>query len=751
MKALPEILFISTYPPRECGIATYTHDLIQAISTSYQDSFEIRICPVENSDQIHEYPTDPRTILVADNTSSYIALSQELQADKNVKLVVLEHEFGLFESHKTHLEALLNSIDQPIIVAFHTVLPRPNEEHKNLVKNYAKQAASLVVMTFSSSEILQRDYEIPAEKITIIPHGTHLLEHSNKEDLKREFLLEGKTVLSTFGFIGTSKSIETTLQALPAIIQKIPSVIFLIIGKTHPNTVAKEGESYRQFLEEMILDLGLQEHVRWINYFLPTPELLDYLTLTDIYLFTSNDPNQAVSGTFSYAISSGCPVISTRIPHVEEVLTANMGVIIDFNQPKQVADAAIKLLKNKPLRTQMRINSLQNMAHSAWENSAILHVNLFQKMAGSVFQFKFKNPSINLLQIERLTTAFGMLQFSHINEPDPLSGYTIDDNARALIAMCEQYTESENSNDLALVRVYLNFIQFCQQPNGSFLNYVSFDRQFTSQNEEVNLEDSIGRTIWALGFVLSKQEYLPKSIVSQADMIFTKALLGIEVIHSTRAMAFLIKGLYYANKPENLPLIDLFAKRLAAMYAHEAAENWEWFEHSLTYANSLLPEAMLFAGLATGERSYQQIALQSFEFLLKHIFDSEGIHVISNEYWSENDKKPYQAHTKALSQVGGEQAIDVCYTILALYAFHQVYLDKNYVQKMQLAFDWFLGRNHLHQIMYNPCTGGCYDGLERENVNLNQGAESTISYLLARQTMEKIKQNSLKITMSQQG
>ena len=745
MTASPEILFISTFPPRECGIATYTHDLIQAISSSYQDSFEIRICPVENSDQKHEYPIDPRYLLVADDVDSYIALSQELNSDKNVKLVVIQHEFGLFESHKTHLEALLNSIDQPIIVAFHTVLPRPNEDHKNLVRNYAKQAASLVVMTHSSSEILQRDYEIPAEKITVIPHGTHLLEHTNKEELKREFHLEGKTVLSTFGFIGKSKSIETTLQALPAIIQKIPSVIFLIIGKTHPNTVANEGESYRQFLEEMILDLGLQEHVRWINYFLPTPELLEYLTLTDIYLFTSNDPNQAVSGTFSYAISSGCPVISTRIPHVEEVLTVDMGVIIDFNQPQQLAEAAIQLLENKPLRTQMRINSLQSMAHSAWENSAILHVNLFQKMAGPVFQFKFRIPSINLLQIERLTTAFGMLQFSHINEPDPLSGYTIDDNARALICMCEQYAESESSNDLALVRIYLDFIQFCQQPSGTFLNYVSYDRQFTTQNEEVNLEDSIGRTIWALGFVLSKHESLPKTIVLQADMIFKKAISCIETIHSTRAMAFLIKGLYYANKQENLPLIDLFAKRLADMYAHEAAESWEWFEHSLTYANSLLPEAMLLAGLASGERRYQQIALQSFEFLLKHIFDSDGIHVISNEYWSENDKRPYQAHTKALSQVGGEQAIDVSYTILALYAFHQVYLDENYVQKMQLAFDWFLGRNHLHQIMYNPCTGGCYDGLERENVNLNQGAESTISYLLARQTMEKIKENSLKI------
>lgn len=748
MTALPEILFISTSSPRECGIATYTHDLIQAIITTYQDSFEIRICAVENSDQKHDYPTDPRCLLVADDANSYIALSQELNADKNIKLVVLQHEFGLFESHKNHLEALLNSIDQPIIIAFHTVLPKPNEDHKNLVKNYAKQATSLVVMTHSSAEILQRDYEIPAEKITVIPHGTHLLEHTNKEELKREFQLEGKTVLSTFGFIGSSKSIETTLQALPAIIQKIPSTIFLIIGKTHPNTVARDGESYRHYLEEMILQLGLQEQVRWINYFLPTPELLEYLTLTDIYLFTSNDPNQAVSGTFSYAISSGCPVISTRIPHVEEVLTADMGVMIDFDQPQQLAKAAIQLLENKPLRTQMRINSLQSMAHSAWENSAILHVNLFQKIGGPIFEFKFRNPSINLMQMERLTTAFGMLQFSHINEPDPLSGYTIDDNARALIAMCEQYSASENSNDLALVRIYLDFIQFCQQPSGTFLNYVSFERQFTTQNEEVNLEDSIGRTLWALGFVLSKKDSLPKSIVSQADMIFTKAILCIEEIHSTRAMAFLIKGLYYANKPENLPLIDLFAKRLAAMYAHEAAENWEWFEHSLTYANSLLPEAMLLAGLASGERRYQQMALQSFEFLLKHIFDSQGIHVISNEYWSENDKKPYQAHTKALSQVGGEQAIDVSYTILALHAFYQVYLDENYREKMQLAFDWFLGRNHLHQIMYNPCTGGCYDGLERENVNLNQGAESTISYLLARQTMEKIKQNSLKIMVN---
>lgn len=745
--ALPEILFISTYPPRECGIATYTHDLIQAIREKYRDNFDIKICALENSDQAHAYPTDPHFILVTDETRSYTQLSQKLQSDSNIKLVVLQHEFGLFESHKNLLAYLIETIPQPVIIAFHTVLPRPNQELLLLVQNYATHAAGLIVMTNTSAQILLTDYAISPEKITIIPHGTHLLEHTNKVELKASYQLEGKTVLSTFGFIGLNKSIETTLQALPAISQKIPNVIFLIIGKTHPTTVVKEGETYRQYLEEMILDLGIQQHVRWINYFLPTLELLDYLTLTDIYLFTSNDPNQAVSGTFSYAISSGCPIISTRIPHVTEVLKPEMGILIDFNQPKQLAAAAIKLLKNEPLRTQMRVNSLQSMAFSAWENSAILHINLFQKTYPGIFDFSYKWPPINLLQMARLTTNFGMIQFSHINEPDLNSGYTIDDNARALIAMCEQYEESKSTFDLSLIKIYLDFIAFCQQENGRFLNYVSAEEKFTTQNDDCNLEDSIGRTIWALGFVLSKRDTLPLSIIHQAEKILHHSLPSTQSIHSTRAMAFIIKGIYYANQPENQFLLEIFALRLKAMYAHESAENWEWFEHSLTYANSLLPEAMLLAGLATGRREFHQIALQSFEFLLKHIFDSNGIHVISNEYWSENDKMPYQAHTKALSQVGGEQAIDVSYTILALSAFYRVYLDENYKEKMLLAFDWFLGRNHLNQIMYNPCTGGCYDGLERENVNLNQGAESTISYLLARQTMEKIKHTSLKIRL----
>ncbi len=739
-----EILFISTYPPRECGIATYTHDLIQAIKEKYQPTFKIRICVLENSPDNFDYPFKPFFRLNTDEESSYWELAREINRQPAIQLVIIEHEFGLFEVQKLAFDSLLKVINQPILLAVHTVLPFPNAILQVQMQSYAKSVSGLIVMTQLSAQILQSDYQIDSNKIHVIPHGTHLLQHGNKFDLKASFNLQGKIILSTFGFIGASKSIETTLEALPAIIEKYPNVLFLIIGKTHPNVLATEGEKYRKYLESIVKKNHLGNHVQWINTFLPTLELLDYLSLTDIYLFTSNDPNQAVSGTFSYAISSGCPIISTRIPHAIEVLKPDMGILIDFNNSEQLVEAAFKLLDSGHQRTQMRINSLQNMAISAWENSAIRHMNLCKELIPSKdFKLIFKWPSIDLKHIQRMTTSFGMIQFAHINEPDLSSGYTIDDNARALIALCEQYQLSKSVRDLLLIGIYLDFILFCQQENGSFLNYVSYEQEFTEQNGFVNLEDSIGRTVWALGFVLSHRENLPSNLIKKVELIFSKALESVYEIHSTRAMAFIIKGIYYANNARNLHLMELMANRLAGMYAHEANDNWSWFESSLSYANSLLPEAMLRAWQTTNNLIYRNIALKSFDFLLRHTFDTNGIHVISNEFWLKNGDSSYQKETAVLSTLGGEQAIDVCYSILALHAFYEVLGKEEYLDKMHLAFDWFLGKNHLNQIMYNPSTGGCYDGLELNNVNLNQGAESTISYLMARQIMEKVKEKVL--------
>ncbi|MFY9158271.1 glycosyltransferase [Aquirufa ecclesiirivi] len=743
MLLLPEILVLSTYPPRECGIATYTHDLIQAIQEKYSALFRIRICTLETSQHTPDYPLSPDYRLITDQLDSYDELIEDLKENEQLQLVLIEHEFGLFEPQKLAFDHLIQSITQPIIFAFHTVLPNPNPQHLKQVQLYAKKASALIVMTQSSSQILQHDYQVDASKIQVIAHGTHLLEHSNKDELKAKYQVEGRSILSTFGFIGANKSIETTLQALPAIMKRFPKVLFLIIGKTHPNVLAQDGEKYRNYLEDMVQQMGLENHVQWINYFLPTSELLDYLSLTDIYLFTSNDPNQAVSGTFSYAISSGCPVISTRIPHAVEVLKEDMGIIIDFNQAPQLAHAVTHLLNDKAKRIQMRVNSLQHMAISAWENSAIQHMNLFQRISKINIPLHFRWPEFNLKHIEKLSTNFGIIQFAHINEPDVSSGYTLDDNARALIVLCDQFIRTQRVTDLQLICVYIDFIQFCQQANGLFLNYVSYEQAFIPQNQEVNLDDSNGRTIWALGYVISRQDALPLPLVEKVESILAKALPATEQIYSTRAMAFIIKGIFYANKRENDYLMDIFSQRLADMYSHEAKENWEWFESYLTYANGLLPEAMLLAYQATGYRKFEKIALKSFEFLLKHTFDSTEIHVISNQYWSTQEHESYQFDTLETFNQGGEQAIDVSYTMLALHTFHQFYQTHFYVDKMHVAFSWFLGNNQLKQIMYNPCTGGCYDGLEKDNVNLNQGAESTISYLMARQTMEKVIQNPI--------
>jgi hypothetical protein len=336
-----------------------------------------------------------------------------------------------------------------------------------------------------------------------------------------------------------------------------------------------------------------------------------------------------------------------------------------------------------------------------------------------------------------MTTETGIIQFSKINQPDICTGYTLDDNARALIAMCMHYKLTGENKDLFYVQKYFSFIKHCLQTKGNFLNYVNNDNKFTDQNKTTNLDDANGRAVWALGYLVSQMGLIPAEIISEAIAIFEKTLLRLNTVHSTRAMAFVIKGLYYYSNtisaPRNLILLKTLANRLVQMYKHESAENWEWFESYLTYANSILPEAMLYAWLLTGEKVYKDIARSSFRFLLSKTFNENGIEVISNKKWLQKGEEERPV------AIGGEQPIDIAYTIMTLSKFYDEFTDDDYRLKMVTAFNWFLGNNRLHQIIYNPCTGGCYDGLEMTHVNLNQGAESTVSYLMARLTIEKYK------------
>jgi glycosyltransferase involved in cell wall biosynthesis len=727
-----ELLIITSYPPRECGIATYSRDLIEALNNKFSQSMEIKVCALENSEDIFSYPSEVKYTLKTFLPDGYLKLANAINLDPDIQIVLIQHEFGFFKMQEQAFMNFLHQLTKPAIIVFHTVLPRPNEKLKLAVQQIAAACVSVIVMTHNSKGILTQDYDLPSDKISVIAHGTHLVSFISNATLKKKYALGNRKILTTFGLLSRGKSIETTIDALPAIVSRFPDVLFLVVGKTHPEIVKNDGEEYRETLEKKVKTYGLEDHVKFINQYLPLPELLEYLQLTDIYLFTTNDPNQAVSGTFAYAMSCGCPVISTPIPHAREVLTRDTGIIFDFGNSQQLTEKVIQLLENKPLRKNIRNNSLQAIIATAWENSAINHALQFEQLSQGKITLQYNLPGINLAHLKTMTNRTGIVQFAKNNQPDMHSGYTLDDNARALIVSCMHHKLFGDAKGMAYINTYFSFIKRCILPSGSFLNYMDTEFRFTEQNYATNLEDSNGRALWALGYLISMKEILPEEMVTEACVLFKKAMLRAEKMHSTRAMAFVVKGLnfYYSafSEPDLLNLIKTLAKRLERMYEHESDNNWNWFESSLTYANSILPDAMLHAWQVTKEPLYREIAINSLDFLISKTFSDDGIAVVSNRGWMQKGKK-YNRF--------GEQPIDVAYTVMTLSAFYEEFNNPFYLDKMSIAFNWFLGRNQLHQIVYNPATGGCYDGLEEKNVNINQGAESTVSYLMARLTIEQ--------------
>jgi len=734
-----KIIFMSTYPPTQCGIATFTMDSIKGIDDVYGKSVTCEIC--ELVDKPKENPTQAYT-LNTKNKEEYAKVAEQINEDEAVKLVHIQHEFGLFGgNYGDHLLDFLNVIKKPVTFTFHSVIPNPNNELKTFVKLLLSYSNSVFVMTNQSEEILIRDYGIEKETITCVPHGTHVVVYDLPQNAKEKFNIQDRLVLSTFGLLGEGKNIETGLKALTKIAKNTPNVLYLIIGRTHPNLVIDGVDTYREKLEKMVDDLNLRNHVQFINQYLDTDQLLEYLTATDIYMFTSKDPNQAVSGTFSYAMSCACPIVASKIPHTLEVLSSDSGILVDIGNEDQFAEAAIKLLSDENLREEMGKNAFRKTRASSWENVAIAHMNTYQKLFDDETEVEYSYPSIQLNHVKKMTTDLGIIQFSKISVPDLSSGYTLDDNARALIAFCLHYKQTEDKADLPYILIYLDFIIRCQQPGGDFINYVDeHNREHVEQNAEVNLEDSNARGIWALGTLLSISDILPEAIVQKASTCLLNSLPWAETIQSPRSIGFATKGLYlYNSVTPNLyvsAIINKLNAKLVSLYEIHATSDWKWFENYLTYGNGVLPESMLYAYLATNKPIYKKIALESLDFLLSKMFTPNGFKVISNDGWYHKDSEPQQF---------GEQPIDVSYTIQTLNAFYKAFKNPLHKQYMDTAFNWFLGQNHLGQIMYNPVSGGGYDGLERENINLNQGAESTVCYLTARLLMEDFKTSEGKV------
>ena len=729
-----KILFVCSYPPRECGIATFSQDLIRTLKRCFGSTMDIEVCALENECcDANDYPEEVTYKIDAQELNSFFKVANKLNERDDIGMVCIQHEFGLFGGdYGSHLVAFLLKLDIPISCVFHTVLPNPDKKRTKIMQALGDLSEKLIVLTNKSAEILESDYHIDTNKLAVIPHGTHIVLWKEKQRLKNRYGFQNKNVLSTFGLLSENKNIETALRALPKILQKFPNTVYLVLGKTHPDIIKREGETYRNALLTIVDDLDIKDHVIFINEYLELTRLLEYLSLSDVYLFSSKDPNQAVSGTFAYAMSCGNPVISTPIPHSKECLDPSTGILLnDFEDPIEISDAVIDLLEQPFIATSMGKNAFIKMRAFSWENVAISYSDIFQDYLQDSNSLDFSLPPIKTDHIEDMTTDFGMLQFSNFSEPDTSFGYTLDDNARALIAMLMYYKKKRNDKVLRLIEIYMDFIVFCQQDDGLFYNYVDFEGQFTVQNTEVNLEDSNGRAIWALGYVLSHTENLPKSLVTKAENCFKNVMQNVADFNSPRAIGFILKGLYYyqENKPKTQynQLAETLAQELLRVFNITSDKKWEWFEDYLTYANSILPEALLYAWLITKNKKYKDVAETTFDFLLSQYFMKGQIKVISNDGWF---------HKRNKRTFHGEQPIEVAYTILSLDLFYRVTHKKKYAKQLHTAFSWFLGNNHLKQIMYNPVNGACYDGLEKENVNINQGAESSLCYLMARLVVE---------------
>jgi glycosyltransferase involved in cell wall biosynthesis len=721
-----KIVFLSTFPPTQCGIATFTQDTINAINKIYGKSISCEICEVTFKGS----PSPDSTYhLPSKDIDAYKKVAVAINKDPDVKLVHIQHEFGLFGGQfGNYLLNFLTEIKKPVAFTFHSVIPNPDSNLKALVQLMSSYSKAIFVMTNKSKKILLEDYNIDEDSIAFVPHGTHLVDYENSEKAKVKLKLENRLILTTFGLLGEGKNIETGLKALPKIVKEFPNVLYLILGKTHPNTIVDNVDVYRNSLKVIVEDLNLQNNVRFVNEYLQVNQLIDYLKATDVYLFTSKDPNQAVSGTFSYAMGCSCPIVASKVPHTLESLTPDIGILADIQNVDQFANATLKLLSNPELRTSMALNAYAKTTKTSWENTAIKHLRAYQKIASDLDIVKITYPEIKMDHQKAMTTKLGMIQFAKISEPDLDSGYTVDDNARALISICKHYQLTNDQSDIDYMKTYVNFIERCQQTEGNFINYVDQYDVVEPRNIDENLEDSNGRAVWALGYLLTLHNHtLPFSLIYKANLCINKSLNAAKKLSSPRSIGFTIKGLCYLySYIPSMPLkniIDELSEKLKVLYVAENSTNWRWFENKLTYANSVLPEALLASYLVTGKDSTKKIALESMDFLISKMFVDDKFNIISNKGWLSKG---------AIAHQYGEQPIEACYMMNALDLFYKSFGDPIYKKHLLLAFDWYLGNNHLNHIMYNPITGGCYDGLEKENVNLNQGAESTVCYLSAR-------------------
>ena len=727
---IKRIAVIGDYLPRQCGIATFTSDLCEALAAEYGDSICFAM-PVNDTERGYDYPPRVRFELQEHELDSYRRAADFLNIN-NVDLVCVQHEFGIYGGPAgSHLLAFLRDLRMPVVTTLHTVTLEPNAAQRRVMQELAQCSDRLVVMSRRGIEYLQEIYGVPATKLDLIPHGIPDIPFVDPNFQKDCFGVEGKAVLLTFGLLSANKGIEFVIEALPAIVERFPDLVYLVVGATHPHVKRKEGESYRLRLQWLAQERGVEQNVIFHNRFVSLEELVEFMGAADIYLTPYLNREQITSGTLAYSVGAGKAVISTPYWYAEELLAEGRGVLVPFRDSSAIAQRVIELLDN-----QAEFNAIRKRAYLCgremiWPAVARQYMESFQRARAQrtrsprpAFVPRSELPALNLDHLRRLTDDTGILQHAVFSVPSYAEGYTTDDNSRALdvTTLLEGLGLVDSNDATQLSAWYLAFLWLAFDPKQQrFRNFLSYDRHWL---DEVGSEDSHGRALCALGMVLGRSDN--RGLTGAASRLFELALPAVSTFASPRAWAFALIGLHeysrrFSGDRAAKTTEETLAQRLVDSYAGNHAPDWEWFEDVLAYSNATLPHALLVAGADLERQDMTELALRTLDWLATVHRSKEGhfVPVGSNGFWKRGGERARF----------DQQPIEAQAAVSACLEAHRVTGDERWRREAQRAFDWFLGRNDLHLPLYDPVMGGCRDGLHPDRVNQNRGAESTLAFL----------------------
>jgi glycosyltransferase involved in cell wall biosynthesis len=742
------IAFVGNYLPRECGIATFTTDLCNALATEYGEGRLFAI-PVNDPDSRYDYPEQVRLEITQEDIASYERAAEFLNFNGN-DLVCLQHEYGIFGGAAgCYILALLRRLKMPLVTTLHTVLREPEANQRIVLEEIAQISDRLVVMSELAAQLLRDVYAVPGEKIDIIPHGVPEMPFMDPNYFKDKFGTEGKSVLLTFGLLSPNKGIENVIRSLPAILARHPNVVYIVSGVTHPHIRRREGERYREELTTLAEQLGVSSQLIFNNRFVSAEELVEHVGAADIYVTPYRHEAQVVSGTLAIALGAGKAIISTPYWHAQELLANGRGILVPFDDPDSIAEAVLRLLENDAERHAMRKRAYLHSRKTTWPKTARAYMASFQRarferslrprpaqLDKRALNAPDDLPPLNSSHLLNMTDDTGMLQHAIFSVPNTREGYTTDDNARALIvsnALNEAAHSTNGGNYAKLSHRYLAFLWLAfRSDTGRFRNFLGYDRNWL---DDVGTEDCHGRALWALGTVLGHSR--DTGLRGAAGRLFEAAMPATLTFGSPRAWAFSILGMqayldWFPGDRGVQGARNMLANRLLNIYERSYTATWKWFEKSLSYSNARLSQALILAGWKSGNRKMIITGIESLEWLVAaQQQGDEGIFVPigSNGFFTEGKEKARF----------DQQPIEACATISACLEAHRLTQERRWLEQAQRVFSWFLGKNDLQVPLYDAVTGGCRDGLHPDRVNENQGAESTLSFLMALLEMQEAK------------